>query len=175
MSYYKLEIQDKSIYLTISNSKCGCAAYFMGGIGLFMFLFPIYALLFVVEEITFASILVCLFAWTVSGYFFKLYLWNKYGKDVFIIKENLLKTYNDYKLFKDNFKVYPYDKIDILFFKEDKTLYISELKKHINFVDKNELSVIGFKLNKEIITSHKELPISEIMKIANQIKKIGIN
>jgi hypothetical protein len=134
-----------------------------------MFLLPILTIFFLSIEITFGTILVCIIAWLVSGYIIRLYLWNKYGVEVFIVNRNTLETYNDYKYFKDNHRVYDFTKLDIVFFNED-TILADESKTNHSSIDNGQLSLIGFKLDDEIILSHKEIPITSIIHISKQIK-----
>lgn len=166
MNHYKLEYLDKSIYLKIINHKeTGCSLIFVGMIALFMFLNPILVILFLVKEITFGTILILALAWFISFYFVKLYLWNKYGEEVFVIKENSLETYNNYRFFKDNCKTRQFTKINIFFLFEEEAIYTDHFEKYKS-ININQLSPILFKLDDEMIKSHKEIPISEIIDIA---------
>ena len=42
-----------------------------------------------------------------------MYLWNKYGEEVILINRDTLIVYYNYKYFKDNYKKYHYDTINI--------------------------------------------------------------
>jgi hypothetical protein len=129
MVCYKLEQLNNSVCLKIKNChRSGCGLVFVGGLGLIMFLMPILTIIFLSIEITFGTVLVCILAWLISGYFIRLYLWNKYGEEIFIIKDNTLETYYDYKFFKDNRKLYHFTKIGILFFIGENVVYVNKLK-----------------------------------------------
>ena len=163
MEHYKLIKSADCICLKIVNyGQMGCGLVFMAGMGLFMFLSPVIIILFVIKELSFGVVMSCLLGWLISGYFIKLYLWNRYGEEVFIIKDSALETYNDYKFFKDNHKLYQTTKIDILYYVGND---VNEESRFIN----NQLSVVGFELDSETVTSHKEIPIPEIKNIAQRI------
>lgn len=42
------------------------------------------------------------------AFFLRMFLWNTYGKEVFLIENNKVLFYNDYKYFKDNLKQYEF-------------------------------------------------------------------
>lgn len=44
-------------------------------------------------------------------FFLRMFLWNAYGKEVFLIENNKVLFYNDYKYFKDNLKQFDFNKI----------------------------------------------------------------
>jgi hypothetical protein len=168
MIRYKIEQSNSSFCLKITNiehSVCGLA--FAGGIGLLMFLLPIAVTIFIMKGLSLGGTVSWLFAWIISGYFLKLYLWNKHGEEVFIIKNNKLEAYNNYKYFKENHRYYQFTELCITFFVGTEAFFANE---NVKFFNKNELSKIGFQLDEEVITSHRELPISKIMEIAKQIK-----
>lgn len=171
MIHYKLEYLNKVICLRIINyKKIGCSLIFVGIVGFIMFLIPFLAMFFLITEVTFGTILVFALAWFISSYFFRLYLWNRYGEEVFVIKENSLETYNDYKFFKDNRKIHQFTKINILFTFDGKVTCIDHFEKH-QLVNDNQLSTFIFRVDDEMIKSHKEIPIAEIMDIAKKISR----
>lgn len=167
---YKLEYFNNTIYLKIiKQEQNGCGLILIAGIGIIMFLLPILGTCLLITEISFGLIITWLLAWSVSVYFIRLYLWNKYGEEVFLIKDNnTLETYYDYRFFKDNHRSYQFINIEILFFIEGDPVNESKMKKE----QKDQLSVIGFDLDKQIIKSHKAIPISEIKDIAKAIDSI---
>lgn len=168
MNNYKLEESNGSIHLKIINTEnSGCALFFIAGVGLFMFLLPVAVTIFIMQGLSLGGMISGLFAWAISGYFIKLYLWNKYGEEVFIIKKNELEIYNNYKFFKENHRYYQFSEFNITFFIGSEAFFANEKIKGIN---ENQLSEIGFQLDKEVITSHKELSVFQIIKIAKQIK-----
>lgn len=168
MNDYKLRQSNGSLYLKIISTKYSVFALsFIGGIGLLMFLLPIVVTIFIMKGLSLGGTLSWLFAWIISGYFFKLYLWNKHGEEVFIIKNNELEVYNNYKYFKENHRCYQFMELYVTFFIGSEALFANEKIKNI---DRNQLSEIGFQIDKEVISSHKELHIYQIIEIAEQIE-----
>lgn len=130
-----------------------------------IFLVPILILCYLLhigEGIPFATILTWIIAWLVSGYLTKLYLWNKYGKEVFIVKDNLFRHYYDYHLFKDNHIMYQFKKIAIYVNKKGQMEKISP-QKHIK---NGESHIVAFKVDKQFVNSYNTLPMSIINQIA---------
>lgn len=171
-AYSDLQQLNNSLCLRIiSCSEKNCSLIFIVIAGVFMFIMPIIVILTLSIEITIGPILTCILAWTISGYFIRLYLWNKYGQEVFIIEKNSLKVHYDYKYFKDNSAAYTFKKLKIFFFDENEhsidTYKLWEID--ISSYDQN-LSYIGFEIDeKKVIISHKELPILDIINIAKYI------
>lgn len=58
----------------------------------------------------------------------RLYLWNTYGREVFVIQSGKLIYYADYKLFKDRNKVISFNKIDICYLNNDELFFINDVK-----------------------------------------------
>lgn len=173
MTEYKIENQGDKICLTILNcGQSGCATYFIGITGLFIFFLPIVIIIILSIEVSFGAVLVCLVAWLISGYLFRLFLWNKYGKEVFLVSRCRLDRYNDYKLYKDNQDSYEFSRIDVLYFLKNTGFSIYDLRNSGHKLKMNDLSVIGFDLDGEIIISHKEIPITDIVDIALKIDYI---
>ncbi|MBF0575565.1 hypothetical protein [Dysgonomonas sp. GY617] len=173
MTEYKIENQGDKICLTILNcGQSGCATYFIGITGLFIFLLPIVIIIILSIEVSFGTMLVCLVAWLIFGYLFRLFLWNKYGKEVFLVSRGRLDRYNDYKLYKDNQNSYEFSKIDVLYFLKNTGFSIYDLRDLDSDLIFNSLSIIGFDLDGEIIISHKEIAITDIVDIALKIEYI---
>jgi hypothetical protein len=169
MNYYKLKQSDDSFCLKIvSTERGGCALAFIGGVGVVMLLLPIVVTIFVMKGLSLGGSISWLFAWLISGFFIKLYLWNKYGEEIFVIKNNELEVYNDYKFYKENHRYYQFSEFDIIFFVGAEAFFAN--KKMKDDINKEQLSEIGFQLDKEVVSSHKELPISQIIEIAKRIK-----
>lgn len=167
MEDYKLKQSGDTFCLLIFNNRqVGCSLLFLGGVGIFMFLMPILVIVFIIKELSFGVVMSGLLAWLIAGYFVKLYLWNRYGKEVFIIKKKKIEVYNDYKYFKENHKCYLFSDLCITYFIGTEAFFAVEKSKNI---DKDQLSKIGFQLDREVITSHRELSIGKIIEIAKQI------
>jgi len=171
MNDYILEKKNNSFYIKIINiqpSKYGLA--FLGGVGISMFLLPFIVTIFLIKGLSIGGMISWLLSWFISAFFLKLYLWNKYGEEIFIIKNNKLEVYNNYKIFKENHRYYQFTKINITFFVGTEAFFANE---EVRNIDSNQLSEIGFQLDKDVVTSHKELSILKIIEIAKQIKNIS--
>jgi len=169
MEYYVVKIQKDFFCIEILNlSQSISAVYFIGISGLIIFLLPIVIIFILSMKVSFGTFIIFLLSWIIAGYFFRLYLWNKYGREVVLIKQNNLERYYDYKLFKDNRESYDFSKIEILYFIENTGFVINDegLSHYSKLI--NELSVIGFDLDGKIITSFKEIPISDIVDISQK-------
>ena len=70
-------------------------------------LIPITATIFakLMLELKPAILFTYLIFWATGYYFLKLYLWNKYGKEIFYLEKEKLIYIADYRLFKGNKKV----------------------------------------------------------------------
>ena len=67
------------------------------------------------EGVSFGFIISCIVGFLCSGYLVRLYLWNKYGREVFIINKNEFVMYYDYKLFKDSYRKLYFNSIQVYF------------------------------------------------------------
>ncbi|GAB6010281.1 hypothetical protein [Dysgonomonas reticulitermitis] len=175
--HYLLETSNDSIWLKLENNgKMGCALLFIAGSAGTMFLLPILGILFLISQngqISFGSILVFTLAWLIAGYFVRLYLWNRWGKEVFHIRRNTFTTFNDYHYFRDNEKEIIYSKINTYCVYKNEAYLINEFEDIRLDIDINEYSVIIFVLDEEKIVSHKEIPIIDIIKIAKQVHEFS--
>ncbi|MDU1903777.1 MAG: hypothetical protein E6772_03255 [Dysgonomonas sp.] len=170
MNNYKIYNNEDSIFLEIFTShRHRASLVFVTGIATTMLLIPILIVFFVIKELSIGVIISWILAWSISGFFVKLYLWNKYGKEVFVMNNNYLKVYNDYKYFKENYRCYQFTKLNITFFVGTEAFFAKEEVKNI---DIHQLSEIGFQLDKDVVISHKELPILKIIEIAKQISNV---
>lgn len=171
---YNIELIEGSIYLKIKNSaRNKCSIFFIGIAGLIMFFMPVLTILLLSIDLTLGTILSCLLAWLISGYLIRLYLWNKYGEEIFIIRGKTLEVYNSYKYYRDNRKSYQFNKLEIVFFVKENTITIND-KSRQTFLYDNEVSAVGFKLDKEIIKTYKEIPISAIIEISQKLNNNNI-
>ena len=102
-----------------------------------------------------------------SGYLVRLYLWNKYGREVFIINKNEFVMYYDYKLFKDSYRKLYFNSIQVYFEYNGVLMNIS--KGICCSRDEKCNSIIYFKLDDKEIKSIGEIPIEVIINIGNQL------
>lgn len=169
MEHYKLEYLNDTIHLRITTPpKPGCATTALAAIASVIILLPIVVGLLILDEITFGFILTVLLSWLIASYFVRMFLWNKYGEEVFIIQGKTMESYNDYKLFKDNRKTISFNKMHVLYFIDVEWFYANEWKR-INNMDENQLSELGFLISKEVITSHRQIPVVDIIKISSEL------
>ena len=111
---YELELSDGiSLKIHVKKAKKGILSIILF-FALSIFFIPIIVCIYLAttsEGIPFGFIITCTVGFLSSGYLLKLYLWDKYGTEVFIIKKKNLVLYYDYKLFKDNYKKIPFESI----------------------------------------------------------------
>lgn len=123
---YELELSDDvSLKIHVKKAKASilCAIFFFAlTISFIPILFLIY-LIIIGEGIPLGFIITCIVGFLTSGYLLKLYLWNKYGTEVFIIQKKELVLYYDYKLFKDNFQKIHFESIRVCF--EDNGIWMN--------------------------------------------------
>lgn len=126
-----------------------------------------FVLLGIKEGISFGFIISCIVGFLCSGYLVRLYLWNKYGKEVFIISKNDFIMYYDYKLFKDSYRKLHFNSIQVYFEYND---VLMDISKGIGCSQGEKcISIICFKLDGEEIKSIGEIPIEVIINIGNQL------
>lgn len=116
--------------------------------------------------IPFGFIITCIAAALVSYYLFKIYLWNKYGKEVFIIRENQLTQFTDYKYFKENYSEINYKKMNIYIAIDNILMDTSEISEGARFQETE--SLLYLEVDKKIINSIIKIPIKDIISIAKQ-------
>ncbi len=167
---YNTEIKDK-ITLEIYNRKNkNIALTILLFFAVVILLVPVVAICILAvrgEGIPFGFIITCTVAFLSSGYLVKLYLWNKYGKEIFIIEKNYLSLYYDYKLFKDNYKKIHFESIQV-YFEHNKILVNASLRSKES--EKKGSSIICFDIDGKNIKSIGEMPIGTIIEFSEKIK-----
>ena len=87
---YELELSDGiSLKIHVKKAKKGILSIILF-FALSIFFIPIIVFIYLAttsEGIPFGFIITCIVGFLSSGYLLKLYLWNKYGTEVFIIKK----------------------------------------------------------------------------------------
>lgn len=63
---------------------------------------PIVLIFLVKYSFTIAYLITIVICWSCSAFFFRLFLWNNVGKDVFIVSRNRISHSYHYKFFKDD-------------------------------------------------------------------------
>lgn len=71
-------------------------------------------LLWMAEGLSLGFFISCMTFTLVAGYMARLYLWNKYGKEVIVIEKDTLTIYYDYKYFRENCKKYRFQTITLM-------------------------------------------------------------
>ena len=105
----------------------------------------------------------------VSGYMTRLYLWNKHGKEVFIINKRELITYHDYKYFKDNYKTFHWDTINILAEYGNKTFTVNS--QSLQAIDKTSYVNFSFLAKEGMVMSKNAVSIQLLYKIVEHLNK----
>ena len=134
------------------------------------FLAPIIVLFFIItmgESISFGLFISFIVSLITSGYLLRLYLWNQYGKEVFIIQQNDLISYYDYKYFKDNYRKEHFESIRIYFTHKGRKVNASKSLDNIEEI-KSKYSIICFNLNGKDIKSIGKIPVEVIINIAKK-------
>lgn len=174
IKYYNLFRKENSLrieLLSIGTSGCGLSFILFFSIVIFSIpMITIILLFFDKFDFALGLLITWIISWIVSLYLAKLYLWNKYGKEIFIINENSLETYIDYKYFKDAHKKYNSKVKEILFLHESGiSINSTNLSSTHEFTNWETVSPLCFELASEIIESHRKIPIPEIINIAKVI------
>lgn len=98
-----LSLSDKiCLVINEGNPKKKFLLYFIITMALLIFLCPIVVFIILAsigEGVPFGFFITCVISTLVSGYLMRLYLWNKYGKETFILEKNSLSLSRDYKYY----------------------------------------------------------------------------
>ncbi|WP_455584678.1 hypothetical protein [Bacteroides sp.] len=142
-------------------------------LALIIFLIPIsafIALTIIGEGIHFGFILTCVIELLTSGYLTRLYLWNKYGKEVFEIQYNSLLLYYDYKFFKDNRQQYNFKSISVYSEYNGVLMAVSKMVSNPK-INTETSSVICFEIDGKIVKSEGMIPLETIISIDRHISQ----
>ena len=159
-----------SIYANKANKIVLRTILFLA-LAIFLILISILiALTIMGEGIQIGFIITCVIGLLTSGYLTKLYLWNKYGKEVFVIHNNNLLLFNDYKFFKDNRQEYNFKSISI--YSEYNNVLMSISLMVSNPKENAEISsIICFKVDERIVKSEGAIPLETIISINKHISQ----
>lgn len=125
-------------------------------------------LLHLSEGLSFVFFISCMIFISVFCYFMRMYLWNKYGEEVIVINKDTLIVYDNYKYFKDNYKSYHYDTIDIQIGRNSKRQKINSLLTNSQSHTKNVY--VAFKVNDKIVRIRNKINVQIVLKIAEYLK-----
>jgi hypothetical protein len=159
------------IRLDISNDrKKGFIYKLILGIILFfafvIIITPIVALAIMMSSgngISLGFIITCIVSFLISQYLLKLYLWNKYGKETFILQKDKLISYNDYKFFKDSYKEMYYKSMRICIMLNEILMDVSLMSNNAQFSESE--SIICFDIDGKVIKSNGKIPVESIIAI----------
>ena len=102
--------------------------------------------------------------WGSSIYFIRLFLWNKYGKEIYKIKSDTITKILDYRLFKDNKKVIRYNKLEFGFCKQESPSEVFSKEDKEKLDDENYYCFVLITDN-ETITSNMAIKAEELIKL----------
>ncbi len=109
---------------------------------------------------------VLLFGLIANG-LFRIYLWNSYGKEIFIFDKNRINRIYDYKLFKGKTEVFEFNRIDFKIFEESQM----QTKNTESVLD--EVEVAYTQKSDYLIFQTEQLEIRGLLKLQrNDIEKV---
>lgn len=114
---FRITQQNETTHIEIEVNKInGIAKMTLISLILISMLMPFLVLIYAFNEHQeirigyFVSVLIFI---ACAVFFLRLFLWNHYGKEVFVIENNALLFYNDYLYFKDNLKQWKFNQITL--------------------------------------------------------------
>ena len=131
---------------------------------------PIVVVLLWGDRIKFGFVITLFVFWGAAVYFLRLILWNLYGKEVFLITTTNCMSYQDYQLFKDRKMTKPIVEFTPIIVME--SLLSSHEKINVAELD-HENDYASLRLlfgSDELIESHIEISISELIKLTEDLK-----
>lgn len=171
-SNVRLQLTDK-VVLTIGKDKPNAIALtLLLVLSLISISIPIGGLVYLASlsnGIPFGFVLACAIFMLVFGYLIRLYLWNKYGKEVFIIDNGALNHFFDYRYFKDNQKSYSYGSIAVCIIRNSKVCQINPSDTDVS--DDDLCTNICFQFNGNLLISKDVLPVKLIRKVAKELSE----
>lgn len=121
---------------------------------------------FLIKEITVGKsfLLTLLLFWGSSLYFARMFLWNKYGKEIYEIKPDTVTRVFDYRLFKDNKKIIRYNKIEFGYCKQDNPSEVFYKEDKVKLDENGYYNFIVI-TDTETITSNVAIKAEDLMKL----------
>lgn len=117
------------------------------------------------EGIPFGFIITCIIFLGVAGYFMRLFLWNRYGKEIFILSKDKLVYYYDYHLFKDILCNSKLEIEDIFILHKSKQRKATQML--ISSIGKDTYVNICFQVNGKLIVSRNMVPAGIVAKMSD--------
>lgn len=166
----ELLLSDSIILIIKENNVNKKALIVLLILSLLSILIPVVMLIHLIqssEGLPFGFIISCIVFILVFGYLIKLYLWNKYGQEVFTINKNEFTLYYNYGYFKDYQCRYHYNVINILVEYNGK---MRKLTSHLlDYIKKTESVYITFFVDDKIIKSKNPVNIQTIWRIVQYL------
>jgi len=106
----------------------------------------------------------------IAWYFLKLFLWNKGGKEIFIIGKNKIEYYSDYKLFIQNRKEYLFNSFHLVYWDTDGTIKVED-GNILDDLSEEGHAILGFELdNGNVVDTTVELPFRELRRLGDVLQ-----
>lgn len=123
-------------------------------------------------KFSFSSLITCALVGLVTWYFFKLYLWYRGGKEIFIIEKHKIRYFSDYKLFKQNKKEYSFNDFSMIYWNTDSRVKAIDDNILDDISNEEGEAILGFELDDgRKIDTTVELPFHEIRRLATILEK----
>lgn len=123
-------------------------------------------------KFSFSSLVTCGLLALVTWYFFKLFLWYKGGKEIFIIEKNRIRYFSDYKLFTQNKKEYSFNDFSIVYWNTDSRIRDTDDNILDDIPNEEGEAILGFELDDgRKIDTTVELPFTELRRLAVVLDK----
>lgn len=119
--------------------------------------------------INFTFIFTFLIFWGVATYFIRLYLWNRFGTEHYIISQNKLNYFYRYKYFKDRNRNIDFKSLKIGKLKDNTILFLNDSNFEIN---NSKYSLVFYIDNEETIITETKISLSDIIEINNEISEL---
>ncbi|MBK5721869.1 hypothetical protein JGH11_13395 [Dysgonomonas sp. Marseille-P4677] len=172
---YKIAVgSDQSVILELLVAKKKrYARYILLTTASVIFLIPVIIILVLFlpsgEPLQFGILFSFIISWLCGGYLFRLYLWNTYGREVYVFGTRKLTYYANYRLMKDRYKEWSYSKIDIYYLSNNEVFPISCLQNEsVEYLHQTQSSVCFILNGEEIVVSHIQLSLAEVIDIYSQ-------
>ena len=124
-------------------------------------------LLWMAEGLSLGFFISCMMFTLVAGYMARLYLWNKYGKEVIIIEKDTLTIYYDYRYFRNNYKKYRFQTITLMVERKGKLRKAST--KLLNELGDEAHISIAFLVEETIVISQNVVSVQMVRKMADYL------
>jgi hypothetical protein len=117
----------------------------------------------------------CLILGTCAIYLLRLYLWNTYGKEVYHIKDDEIRSYNSYRYFKDNSKHRAFVHFEISYSERYHPTTLLDWHNPKEAITRNPVNtyLLSFQADEDIFISRIPMPYNEIAKFVPYLPQIN--